>query len=105
MEEEKIWLERLITHIEQPEKTEAQISIVRRYASLTIMLAVITLGLTSLLTKNHLIFAIGGFMVGMLFMFRATTYQVHSNLVRTKNYLNKEEIKKRLEELNKIKNA
>ena len=102
MEEEKIWLERLITHIEQPEKAEMQFLVVRRYALLTIIFAVIALTLSSLLTKKPLIFAIGGFMIGMIFMFRASTEQVRSNMAKTTPYLNKKAIKKRLEELNNI---
>lgn len=105
MEEEKIWLERLIIHIEQPEKAEMQFLVVRRYALLTIIFAVIALALSSLLTQKPLIFAIGGFMIGMIFMFRTSAEQVRSNMARTKPYLNKEAIKKRLEELNNIKNS
>jgi hypothetical protein len=48
MKEEKVWLDRLIMYIEQPEAIEKQISTVRRYTLLTIVLAVITLLLEKL---------------------------------------------------------
>lgn len=86
-------------HIEHPEEVEKQFSTVRRYTLLTIIFAVIALVLTSFLTKHYMYFAIGGFMIGMLFQFNGSTAQVHSNIVRTRTYLNKQEIEKRLEEL------